>query len=555
MSRLLLAALVGCVQLPYPGLSSTGASGGWVDADGDGFADAAAGGEDCDDARPEVNPEQPEICGDQLDNNCDGAVDDVGEGAVPQFVDADVDGYGGPSGVIIACVGALGPDRVTIGGDCNDADGSVHPGVLADSCDQIDNDCDGTVDEDEAVMLDGQRVTSVRQAFLQAPSVGTSVIEVCRSQEVGGLEVRSGQHIVVRGIGPSREAVVLTGSSTTPSSTFEVHDGGALALESLAVKGGPWHAVEALGASELTLDDVVLQDHGRSAIHLDGSGAAPADVSVFRSTLDLNGSDSVDGGGLHAEGWYEIEIVDSVVSNNRAEDGAGLYLVQGAGQASTVTLINADVVHNEAVARGGGVFGVGVTISAVSALVASNEAQEGGGLHLREATVEGGGTSSSFNNVAASVGGGLHCFDSSVTGWGFESNTAQEGGGVYSTGTTEGVTYTENRLIEVELTGNIADQGGGLFVLRSRATLVRSAVERNTAARFFPGSKILIDGQGGGAYLQFSGTFGALLRSIDTSWGVIGGDNDPEDIWHDAGESYRRGLGETFDCRWDRCLD
>lgn len=33
-------------------------------------------------------------------------------------------------------------------GDCNDEDPAVHPGVAADGCDGVDNDCDGMVDED-----------------------------------------------------------------------------------------------------------------------------------------------------------------------------------------------------------------------------------------------------------------------------------------------------------------------------------------------------------------------------------------------------------------------
>jgi len=45
------------------------------DDDHDGHADLYCGGDDCDDARAEVNPDQPEAC-DELDNDCDGAVDE-----------------------------------------------------------------------------------------------------------------------------------------------------------------------------------------------------------------------------------------------------------------------------------------------------------------------------------------------------------------------------------------------------------------------------------------------------------------------------------------------
>ncbi len=47
-----------------------------ADTDGDGFSDVACGGEDCDDTDYDVRPNAVEICDDQIDNNCDEAIDD-----------------------------------------------------------------------------------------------------------------------------------------------------------------------------------------------------------------------------------------------------------------------------------------------------------------------------------------------------------------------------------------------------------------------------------------------------------------------------------------------
>jgi len=44
-----------------------------TDSDGDGFC--AEGGADCDDSSPAINPNATEVCGDGLDNDCDGLVD------------------------------------------------------------------------------------------------------------------------------------------------------------------------------------------------------------------------------------------------------------------------------------------------------------------------------------------------------------------------------------------------------------------------------------------------------------------------------------------------
>ena len=51
------------------------------DNDGDGFADQACGGTDCDDANPDINVAKTEgfqgdpVCSDGLDNDCNGQID------------------------------------------------------------------------------------------------------------------------------------------------------------------------------------------------------------------------------------------------------------------------------------------------------------------------------------------------------------------------------------------------------------------------------------------------------------------------------------------------
>ncbi len=47
-----------------------------ADADRDGYTDAACGGTDCNDANPNVNPGKAEVCGDAIDNNCNGQIDE-----------------------------------------------------------------------------------------------------------------------------------------------------------------------------------------------------------------------------------------------------------------------------------------------------------------------------------------------------------------------------------------------------------------------------------------------------------------------------------------------
>ncbi|MGM5471000.1 T9SS type A sorting domain-containing protein [Flavobacteriaceae bacterium LMO-SS05] len=110
-----------------------------LDNDNDGFtADV-----DCNDNDPNINPEATEIC-DGKDNNCDGNIDE-GFAQNTYYWDGDLDGYGGTS-TKIDCQG--GARFILTGGDCNDSDPLINPGVAEICGDGIDNNCDGNIDED-----------------------------------------------------------------------------------------------------------------------------------------------------------------------------------------------------------------------------------------------------------------------------------------------------------------------------------------------------------------------------------------------------------------------
>ncbi len=110
----------------------------YADVDGDGYGNVASAtgptctmpagyvdatkATDCDDAKAEWHPGAEESCSVDEDRNCDGST-----------LYADVDADGSP-----ACL------------DCDDADNVVYPHA-DEYCDSLDNDCDGSVDENDAV--------------------------------------------------------------------------------------------------------------------------------------------------------------------------------------------------------------------------------------------------------------------------------------------------------------------------------------------------------------------------------------------------------------------
>ena len=77
-----------------------------------------------------------------LDDNCDGEIDEGFERRM-FYVDRDGDGYGSDE-TVLACVAP--PNTATQGGDCHDGWATAFPGAR-ETCDGIDDDCDGAVDE------------------------------------------------------------------------------------------------------------------------------------------------------------------------------------------------------------------------------------------------------------------------------------------------------------------------------------------------------------------------------------------------------------------------
>jgi len=136
------------------------ASTWYADSDGDSYGDAGstadaceapsghvADSTDCDDGDSAINPDATELC-DGIDNDCDGMIDeDDAADAATWYADSDGDGYGDPSTTTTACSQPSG--YLTDDSDCDDTDGAINP-AGSEQCDGADNDCDGTVDEDDA---------------------------------------------------------------------------------------------------------------------------------------------------------------------------------------------------------------------------------------------------------------------------------------------------------------------------------------------------------------------------------------------------------------------
>ena len=161
-------------------------AGSWfLDGDGDGFGageavtacDQPAQGVtvsgDCDDEDIQVHPDATEVC-DGVDNDCDGVTDpDDAQDALTWYADTDTDGEGDAEAPAQACEqpeGHVDNDR-----DCDDQDATVYT-TAPETCDGVDDDCDGAVDEGVTLSFyedgdeDGYGDADTRTQACSAPS-------------------------------------------------------------------------------------------------------------------------------------------------------------------------------------------------------------------------------------------------------------------------------------------------------------------------------------------------------------------------------------------------
>lgn len=448
----------------------------YVDADGDGYGDEATAEQlctdptsgyaqeagDCDDTDPTVYTGAPELC-DGADNGCDGG-DDAGRAT-----------WFGADGTVTD-VSEQADGRVSL-----DADGTL---AL----------CTGTW---------SWRLDVAADASVSVIGVGGDV--VLDAQDAGtAVRAGSGSVVAIEGVTLSHGRSDSRGGGVVADTTADVTltDVVVTACEAQTAGGGVYvgnGAVVRLVDSELTLNTAGANG---GAVYVDATGDLQAEGSTF------TGSSASEGGAIGVAGG-SATVSGSSFRNNSATsagaiglDGGTLVVTDtsfqqdevdqyggaiGASGDASVTVDSCEFIQDSGIYAGGAIYTDGSTLDIASSTFSANSTSGTGGA---VSTTDGSLTitDSAFDANTAAWGGGAVSTDDSdvvITGCTFTGNTADDHGGAatLSSGAIalSSLTFSGNSaltyggalaldmapgqtLVDVDVDGNSADQGGGVYV-------------------------------------------------------------------------------------------
>ncbi len=560
----------------------------WADEDGDGWAAC----EDCDDNDEDVHPEADEVCNGE-DDDCDGETDEDPVDGDTWYEDLDDDGYGGTDSSKPACEDP-GDGWYPTGDDCDDADDAQHPGADELCSTDEDDDCDGTVNEDDAADATTWYADSDSDTFGDPDTTTTACSQpsgyVADDQDCDDTDgdVNPGETDTCDGTdndcsGDEDGLVTLTptsGSTTDLSSAWgggtnsSPHTATYYSSADIAVCPGTyWVQIVANGAS---VD--VTGPYGSSTTILDGGGSGSVlrfngtSATVAVEGLTIQDGDT-QGGGIDAnDSGIDLTLTDVVVEDCDGTYGAGIYLAGG-------TLVATDLVldGNDASLFGGGLYVDAGTATLYDCDLTDNSAQYSGGAIYTDGsadlTMDGCTASGNIASGSTGYGGGVLATESGdadiIDCTLYDNEATSNAGGVAYLGRDPGagsITIEDSILY-----GNYAyDEGGAIVIQSGDLTLSDTLLYDNEGtwggAIFIFGADVLCESSASASnhgLISNTGTYGgaayledryynddAVLESDTCDWGTTsGGDNSttPElDGYGGLSRSY--GDNASFTC-------
>ena len=348
----------------------------YADEDSDGWPAC----EECDDSDPLVNPDADEVC-DEIDNNCDGEIDEGSAVDAPTwYADLDEDGFGDLFNSVTACDEAPS-GYVADNTDCDDTSALARPDNTDEVCDGVDTNCDGTF---EAV------VPSDYSLIQDAIDAGETWICVAAGTYVETLDF-GGQDILLESV-DGAESTIIDGDGDAPVVTFASAETSAATLRGFTITGGQGTSQGAgilIDGASPTLDQLIVTDNAvkmsEGGTDLSGAGIAFSDSSATLTDSVVSENQQVGGAFGGAGIWIGGEsdvLIDGVsIQDNSLTDttawGGGLHLTDG-----TLTMLNTSLTGNSISSgqqlTGSAMSTSGGTLDAENVIIAGNTASVDG---------------------------------------------------------------------------------------------------------------------------------------------------------------------------------
>ena len=321
----------------------------------------------------------------------------------------------------------------------------------------------------------------------------------------------------------------LVGSLSVQNSTLNISDNNATGIACRNRFSCP---------TSLTIDDA-------SRVTIQNNNATPKN--------GYNPKGDSTGGGLRIEeGSTAVLGRNTVINNNTAKSGGGVYTKGG-----KVTINSSTITENKATGNGGGIFAYdGAQINANKASFNGNKAANGAGMYLyglnNKVTAE---LTDSFidNNIASDWGGGIFAYNGAevkANNTSISNNKGGNAGGLLVWNNSSAELSNGSKVI-----GNTATNGngGGVYAINGTVTATDCDIIHNTATGngggIYGEQRSTIGLRTGALYNNHAGTAGddmylnnttLILRPVGDDW-ILDDCGHPIDGWYLDGK----------DARWD----